>query len=912
MQLVKSSFIKNIFFIVVLTLLYANEVRTQGAVPSIASFSPASGPIGASVTINGANFNSIPANNIVYFGPVKAVVTSASSTSLTVNVPVGATYQPLSVTDVVTGLTAYSNAPFVTTFTGSTTIRASSFASNVDFLDDAYSFDIAISDLDGDGKTDVVVSNSSNNTLSIYRNISISGTISSGSFAAKVNVPTGNNPMGVVVSDIDGDGKPDIIVCNGGEATVSVYRNMSTSGSISFAPRVNFQTGAGVISLAIGDLDRDGKPDIVTANNTSISVLRNISTIGSTSFASGVHIPASGNPYRAAIKDIDGDGKPDIVITNNTINSVSVYQNIGTGYGISSGTFALPVYFATGENPIGVAVGDVDGDGKMDMVVANVMGNTISVFQNIGTTGNITTGSFAPKVDFSTASATVNNPYDVALCDLNGDGKPEIVTANSTSEKVSIFLNICASGNVTLDSFAPKVDISTGLAPYGLKIGDIDGDGKPDILTANYFGNSFSISRNLISPDQPPIAKAGPDQTVTVGTQVILNGSASSDPDGDVLSYLWQEGGATLGTAPQITVSLPVGIHTITLTVNDNNGGTCSDIVVVTVLATINHPPVANAGSDQTVNEGVQVTLNGSASSDPDGDALTYSWNEGTNILGTGVQLAVTLPVGTHTITLVVSDGHLTASDDVIINVVAAAPPTIVVKDTHINLWPANHKYVNIKVADIVVSANDSKGLPIEISKIRIASVSSDEPENVPGDGNTYNDIVISNDAKCVNLRAERQDWGNGRVYTINLIVLDANGNKGQASYEVWVPKSQGAKNVINDGVAYTVEASSLGKNVSELSLLESDQPSGFKLYDNYPNPFNPSTEISFAIQENNFVSLKVYDLLGHEVATLVNDQLSSGLYSIQFNANRLSSGTYIYRLIAGTSVQTKRMLLMK
>jgi hypothetical protein len=455
-----------------------------------------------------------------------------------------------------------------------------------------------------------------------------------------------------------------------------------------------------------------------------------------------------------------------------------------------------------------------------------------------------------------------------------------------------------------------------------------------------------------------PVANAGPDQTVNVGTKVILDGSGSSDPDaGDVLTYSWKEGTSILGTvAKPPAVTLAAGIHTITLTVTDNSGATSSDDVVITVVQP-NRPPVANAGRDTTVEQtslvGIQVTLDGSASSDADGDALTYVWMEGTTTLGTGVQLAVTLPVGVHTITLTVTDkSGLSSSDAVLITVVA---PKITVDDKPLVLWPPNHHFETVKASEIVESVVDHNGKKISIQNVRIYSVSSDEAEDAPCNGNKHinkndghrhdsdykdrkgrnhddsvddnecddhgdrrskNDIDISNDGKKVNLRAEREGGENGRVYTITLVVKDASGGIGFASYEVWVPNHR--KDIaVNDGPVYTVYAQSnpvFAKESAESSYAElaSTVPEEFKLYNNYPNPFNPSTEIKFGLMKESFATLTVYDMLGRTVATLVRGQLRPGIYSATFNANGLSSGIYIYRLNAGTYVETRRMVLMK
>jgi len=469
--------------------------------PTIVSFSPPSGHINTMVTITGTNFSAIAASNIVYFGAVKATVTAATSTSLSVIVPSGATYQPITVTNMTTGLTAFSSKPFTVTFPSSQIIGAATFESKVDFITGSYPNGIAMSDIDGDGKPDLVVTNY-DNSVSVFRNTSASGSIAGNSFAPKVNFTTRSSPWNVVIGDVDGDGRPDVVFTNPISNTVSVFRNTSTSGSInasSFASELDFTTGLDPLSVAIGDVDGDGKPDLVIANNGSntVSVLRNTCTSGSitaNSFAPKVDFMTTSFPTGIAIGDVDGDGKPDLVITNNGSNTVSVLRNTCTSGSITANSFAPKVDFTTGSAPTCVAVGDVDGDGKQDLVVANERGNTVSVFRNTCTSGFITISSFAPKIDFP----MISEPHCVSIGDIDGDGKPDLVVSDLLSNTVSVLRNTSTSGSVTTSSFAPKVDFTTGWVSWSVAIGDVDGDGKPDLITANYNDSSISVLRNMI------------------------------------------------------------------------------------------------------------------------------------------------------------------------------------------------------------------------------------------------------------------------------------------------------------------------------------------------------------------------------------------------------------------------------
>ena len=459
---------------IVFLLAVAASVSAQ---PTISSISPLSGIPGSTVTITGTGFNTTPANDVVYFGATKATVTSASATSLTVTVPIGATYMPVSVDNTATGLTACSDPCFLPTFDNTAYLPdAVNFEAPVTYMTGHIPYGIAITDVDGDGKPDLVVAGAG---VSIYRNISVSGSITAGSFAAPVTFASSYRAGSLAISDIDGDGKPDIIFNSGITPTqsISVLRNTSSSGSFLFDSALSFPAGVGGGSaeIVVDDIDGDGKPDIAINNfgDNTISVFKNTSFPGSVGLATNVTFATGTRPWSIAMGDIDGDGKTDLIVPNFGDNTMSIFRNTAATGGIDGSSFSPQVTFATGSSPYGVAIGDIDGDGKTDISIINAGDGNVSVFRNTATSGSVSSGTLAAPVNF----ATGNVPFALAIGDVNGDGKPDLAIANDTA--VSILRNTSAPGSI---SFGAQAVFAPDIVFFAIAMGDLDGDGKVDII----------------------------------------------------------------------------------------------------------------------------------------------------------------------------------------------------------------------------------------------------------------------------------------------------------------------------------------------------------------------------------------------------------------------------------------------
>jgi hypothetical protein len=360
-------------------------------------------------------------------------------------------------------------------------------------------FAVAVGDVNGDGKPDIVVANSVDYTLSVLLNTTAPGAVTP-SFATPQVFKTGSYPVGVALADINGDGMPDVILANVGDNTVSVLLNTTAPGATTaaFADQQTFATGSYPVAVAVGDFNGDGKPDLAVVNegDSTVSVLLNTTAAGATtaSFSAEQPFPTGSGPIAVTVGDLNGDGMPDVIVANGGSNSVSVLLNT-TQPGGSAASFAAQKSFNTGAYPVGVAVGDINGDGTPDIVVANSgthfnPQHSVSVLLNTTAPG-ATTASFAAQKTFATGAESCS----VVLSDVNGDGKADLVVANQAERTVSVLINTTAPGAAT-PSFTPHQTFTTGNEPISVALADMNGDGLPDIVVANYADNTVSVLTN--------------------------------------------------------------------------------------------------------------------------------------------------------------------------------------------------------------------------------------------------------------------------------------------------------------------------------------------------------------------------------------------------------------------------------
>jgi predicted NUDIX family NTP pyrophosphohydrolase len=294
-------------------------------------------------------------------------------------------------------------------------------------------------------------------------------------FADPSYYATGLGPVSIALGDLNGDRRPDAATADYREGVnkVSVLVN---GGGGSFRRRRDYATGEEPFSVAMGDLDEDRKLDLAVANqfSDSVSVLIND---GHGRFQPRRDHATGPSPLAVAIGDLDGDGRGDLATVNGLSHSLSVLLNAGGRH------FDAKVDYRTGRRPEGIAIGDLTGDGKPELVTAN-RSDTVSVLVNKGD------GTFRPRLDYRAGSG----PRAVAIADLNADRSLDVTTANTNvgvyTHTVSVFLN---KGGGTLGR---RRDYRVDEGPVSIAAADVNGDSRPDLATANEVAGTISVLVN--------------------------------------------------------------------------------------------------------------------------------------------------------------------------------------------------------------------------------------------------------------------------------------------------------------------------------------------------------------------------------------------------------------------------------
>jgi hypothetical protein len=287
----------------------------------------------------------------------------------------------------------------------------------------------------------------------------------------------------ITVGDFNNSGKLGLAVSNSTDSDVPILLG---NGDGTFTPSSAFVYTAGepVSSLAAGDFLGNGNLDLAVANGINGVLLNILLGYGDGAFNEAT-IPADGyvtNAYMPAVGDFNGDGKLDLAVTGPPLTAlqdsvVTILLGNGDGtFNVASGSV-----LSTGAAPQAISVADLNGDGKLDLVIVNYQGNSVTIFLGDGN-GSFTAAPGSPI-------AVGNAPYAVAVADFNGDGKLDLAVANNGDGTVTLLLG---NGDGT---FAPASSspISVGTGPSSIAVGDFNGTGRLGMAVTNLQGNSVSI-----------------------------------------------------------------------------------------------------------------------------------------------------------------------------------------------------------------------------------------------------------------------------------------------------------------------------------------------------------------------------------------------------------------------------------
>jgi glucose/arabinose dehydrogenase len=334
----------------------------------------------------------------------------------------------------------------------------------------------AIADFNGDGIMDVAVATAGSNAVTVRL-----GT-GGGALGPPVSFAVGSEPKSVAVGDFNADGKLDLVTANQGNGTDNVSMLLG-NGDGTFGAATSLQAAPNSHEVAVGDLNGDGKLDLAVVGWGG-SVASVLLGHGDGTFAPKVDYTVGAAPHSVVIVDLNGDGKLDLATANHDSGTASVL--IGNG----NGTFAAKADYTVGSGPHSIRAGDLNGDGRPELVVANDSSSSISVLHNNGN------GTFAAKVDY----ATTSTPKSVAVADVNGDGKLDVLVSsiagnypdvvNPGADRVALFL-----GNGT-GTLSPRTDYIGGSGAFSVVIGDLNGDGRPDMIVSNWHDNTIQVRLN--------------------------------------------------------------------------------------------------------------------------------------------------------------------------------------------------------------------------------------------------------------------------------------------------------------------------------------------------------------------------------------------------------------------------------
>jgi hypothetical protein len=393
---------------------------------------------------------------------------------------------------------------------------------------------IALADVNGDGKPDLIVPSFDRS------NVAVSLGNGDGTFQVAQTFATALDPIAVAVADFNGVGKPDLVVAN--DLTSGSVSVLLGNGNGTFQPQQTYAVGSKPFAVTVADLNRDGTPDLIVANfgrGPGISILLGN---GNGTFQAQRTVNVGQYPLCVAVADVNGDGIPDLIVPDN--NSVEVLLGNGDGTFQPAQTFNAGMFAPISS----IAVADVNGDGRQDILVANRGDGEVGVLLGNGN------GTF--QSDRTFALSAPGYLTSIAVADINGDGKPDLVVTAAGSNAVDVLLG---NGDGTFNS---SQSFATSNEPWAAAVFDLNGDGRADVVVANVFSQAIDVLLGNSNADftaQP--YQIVPYQNQFNGTGGLDSANLTRDADGVHIDVQFN------GETSQVAINDPAG-----LSFNDSSG----------------------------------------------------------------------------------------------------------------------------------------------------------------------------------------------------------------------------------------------------------------------------------------------------------------------------------------------------
>ncbi len=620
------------YLLLILSILINSSVYAQA--PAIYSVEQKSSSVNQIISIAGKNFGNNANGLKVFFGAAEGKVVSASGNLIKARVPGGATYGKISVTNVSTQLTGYSALPFYTSFDGNT-FNATHLSNQIDVKEEDELFDLCTCDFDGDGLVDIGTTNNSNlakfTSITLYKNNSTPTAISFQTvFGSEFNV--NRETRNITCGDLNGDGKAELIVSQGGNAAERIYilKNISTG------PGVFKFEGAQILSLgdggptngarriAIEDIDKDGKPEVIVSNQNvkQLVIFKNESQSGILRFPENAKfkIDVPGNTLGLTIQDLDGDLLPEIIAGNNLSDNLYFIKNNSFPGNIA---FDKPVTLSVPGLLVNILAGDIDGDDRPDLVATDFSSGNMLVLLNQSVKNTI---SFSSPQKVLVAF----KPWGLDMGDINGDGKLDLaVSSLAANDKNIILLNKSTEGSINFQSFR----VGNKEITRNIKIADLNGDAKPDLcFTSQKSDTEFYLSTLQNSACVVPVISPATPDPVCAGVPITLKATQALQ-----VTYQWKKDGVDIPAATEATLEVSnAGNYSVTVkSLYDGCSQTSTPVTVNEKTEAI--PPTPSIVSSGNVCEGGQMQLSPSA---PDASA-TYYWSGPNDFSYTGATLTI-------------------------------------------------------------------------------------------------------------------------------------------------------------------------------------------------------------------------------------------------------------------------------